>query len=290
MQISAIVEVFKPIISAKHMAYLRALHSLNLFKRKHSLTVDPKYEISPWFTFGSLCAVGSVETALNTSFFAVTSEGLIRAAGTAAQVSATNVLIGFGVGYLLIRYSLHVNRKHRLWTIPMSLITFISGVTFNIAMGSYREHLQSSAESQKFADLYIDVIRSILDRQSPGLSLDLSSFILIVAGLTIFFFSTYKGVKHNDPYPEYASRHLRFLETDEDLALSEEAVRQQLGEAIRSFGAELTLDASVPSVDRVQEFLDGQSDRITKMIAETKREAGERFANENQENSGGGDA
>lgn len=281
---------------ASKITQLRELNSLKLFKQQHNLTIDPKYEISPWFTFGSLCTAGSLETALNTPFFSITSEGLVNAAGIAAQVSATNVFIGFAVGFLLIRYSLHVNRKHRIWTVPLSLLAFFVGITFNITMGSYREGLKSNDPMLNFATVYIDTIKSIAGQGSNGLSLDLPSFALIIVGLAIFSFAIYKGVKHNDPYPEYANRHLRFLEADEDLILTEQAIRQQLGDTIRTFNEELTQtielavsspqsrDVTVPSVDQVQGFLDWQSDRVTTMIAGSEQDATDKFANEVQIN------
>jgi len=295
-QISLLVQESRPKVLSSKITQLRELNSFKLFKKEHNLTVDPKYEISPWFTFGSLCTAGSVETALNASFFSLTSDGLINAAGIAAQVSAANVLIGFAVGYLLIRYSLHVDRKHRIWTVPISLLAFFVGITFNITMGSYREGLKSADTTLKFVDSYIGAIKSLAGQEASALSLDLQSSILIVIGLSIFFFSTYKGVKHNDPYPEYAGRHMRFLEADEDLILTEQSIREQLIDSIREFGEDLTqaIDSAigaqtsdgeaVPSVDEVQGFLDWQTDRVTKMISESEDEASTKFANEAQEN------
>lgn len=294
-EVSLLVQESRPKVLAAKIAQLRALSSLKLFKKEHNLKIDPKYEISPWFTFGSLCTAGSVETALNTSFFSLTSDGLLKAAGTAAQVSAANVLIGFAIGYLLIRYSLHVERKHRLWTVPISLAAFFVGITFNISMGAYREDMMSEDTPLKFFEIYMKAISSIAGRETSALSLDLQSSILILVGLAIFIFSIYKGVKHNDPYPEYASRHLRFLEADEDLILTEQAIRDQVSAAIRVFNDELSQaneralqssqgeNTSVPSADEVQEFLDWQSDRVTKMIVEGEESADVKFAKESHD-------
>jgi len=287
-EISAITQESIPRIRSSKIAQLRALHSLKEFKKEHNLTIDPKYEISPWFTIGSLCAAGSTETALNATFFSVISDGLIDAALLAALVSLVNVLVGFFIGYILIRYSLHVERKHRMWTIPTSALASIVGVTFNFGLGSYREALQPEGTHPAFQQ----VIQSMLSQTLEGPPLDLKSFILVIFGLSIFFFSAYKGLKHNDPYPEYASRHLHYLEADEDLTIAEQDIRASVSDALRHFKdelrkvsdatekASLSEEVEIPSPDQVQALLNWQSDLVSKMIAEAEHDAGKKFEEE----------
>ena len=156
--------------------------------------------------------------------------------------------------------------------------------------------MNTNVSDLNFWEYFTDAIRSYFSAGSTGLSLDLQSSILIVIGLAIFFFSAYKGVKHNDPYPEYAGRHLRFLEADEDLILTEQMIRDEVSDAIRTFNEEVneTINAAVsgaqptevtvPSVDQVQGFLDWQSDRVSRMIAEGEKKAIDKFSDEVQQN------
>jgi hypothetical protein len=291
--VSILIQENQPKVRSSKLSQLRALGSLKAFKKKNNLTVDPHYEISSWFTVGSLGAAGSAETALNTTFFSIASDGLVQAATLAALVSLVNVILGFGIGYLSLRYSLHIERKHRFWTIPTSLSGLFVGFIFNLGLGSYRQALTDQLNTggetiQIFANKLIEVLSSPMS----SLSLDLQSFILVILGLVIFGFSAYKGLRTNDPYPEYASRHLTYLEADEQLTQTEQDIRDALSKELHDFRDSLkeetavirnsqgAVDIDTPKPDQVQAFLDWQSDRVTKMIQASELIARNNFEQE----------
>jgi hypothetical protein len=206
---------------------------LRQFKVLNDISYEPNYNDSSMNLIGTAALIIAVESAANSYFFGQASEaGLAGGFFTAGMISFLNVLVGFVSGALLLRQFNHLKKWRALVAAPPLAILTLGAIVFNVVVGHYREALLRNPDS-----LLIDIVPGALQNLAEIRSLE--SIILVVLGVSIFFFAMYEGYAVWDRYPGYMSKHKAWRDAEDNLKeeqdLANEEVNSRLGTEIADF-------------------------------------------------------
>ena len=187
----------KDLIQAKTTTMFEKKNSRLRFQEKHKLDIEADYPESKVLFWGILFIVLILESIANSYFYAQGSDlGLLGGVLQAFLVSITNVVMSFGIGFILFRYTNHISifKKIIAWigiTLSFFMISFLHLITAH-----YREILI------KYPD---DSVKNVIYEtwNNPFNLSDFDSFILIVIGYAISIFIVLKSYKYDDRYPHY---------------------------------------------------------------------------------------
>lgn len=185
-------------LAQKRSEFLQRSKELEEFRATHRLTRMPRKPSNSVLTFGLLFLFISVESLLNTLFFAKGSSlGLIGGFGTAVGISLLNVLAAFSAGAVFWRWS-----NHRSWIVKLLGILGIVIVLGALALlhlfsAHFRDAIASLGEERAFPAARASLLNS------PFLLQDLHSYYLFGLGCFLALAAFAKGATSGDPYPGY---------------------------------------------------------------------------------------
>ncbi|SKA41350.1 hypothetical protein SAMN02745126_06494 [Enhydrobacter aerosaccus] len=214
-------------VFAKKQEVTEAEEAYKLFRSRNKLEKLPELEKNPALAFAILLSIFVVETIANSGFFSATHPGgLLGAIFEAAAISVINLAVGFLLGIVALRY---IRLPSAVWRLSMTLlaITLISlAVVFNFFAAHYRDAF--ALVSPEADDFMLRASRMALaNLVSKKYELvGFQSYLMVLVGLLVVTYATYKGMTWVDPYPGYGVVYRRYLlRRHEYLRLVDELVR-----------------------------------------------------------------
>lgn len=191
--------------------YTSALDDLQAFKRENGLRREADYPLSKVNAFGWLGLMLIGETILNSSFFSQGSDqGLLGGAFVALIISMLNVLIGWGTGFLFLRWKNHISSFRKFSGLFITFLAFLIAILGNLFVGHYRDAMKIDPD-----------IGGALAVQNffsgPFNLLDFYSWVLFALGTLVFSLALFKGYKWDDVYPGFGRVTRIVQNTKEDL-------------------------------------------------------------------------
>ncbi|MCA0302516.1 MAG: hypothetical protein LCH95_08920 [Proteobacteria bacterium] len=197
-------------VFAKKVEVTEAEAAYQKFRARHELEKLPEIEKNPVLAFGILLVIFIGETAANSSFFSATHpSGLFGALFEAAAISLINLATGFLLGIFPLRY---IRLPSMLWRIPMFVLTILLiglAVAFNFFAAHYRDAFSEvPPDAENFMLLASRMALASLLKGQYVLQ-GFQSYLMVLVGLLVFTYATYKGLSWLDPYPGYGSVYRR---------------------------------------------------------------------------------
>ena len=183
------------------------------FRKKNDLERLAHPERNPVLAAGILFVIFILETVANSGFFSGTHPGgLLGAVFEAAGISLINLAVGFILGIVPLRY---IRLPSVLWKFSMMLIAvalIALLVIFNFAAAHYRDAFsQVSPDAENFMLQASQVALTSLVTKKYEL-LGFSSYLMVLVGLVVVSYATYKGLSWLDPFPGYGALYKRYQE------------------------------------------------------------------------------
>ena len=191
---------------------------LMLFRVTHKLSHrDAHYPSSTLFFWGLLFLMLVAESIANAYFYAQGSDlGLLGGVLQAFLIAVANVLLSFGLGFIVLRYTHYIHTPIKIFAwigfiLGLWLLSFLHLVTAH-----YRElliNLPDKASSIVLKDTW----------QDPFNIQDIDSLILVIIGLSISILVMFKSYRYDDSYPGYGKEWRQWLEVN---TYTEESIKQ----------------------------------------------------------------
>ncbi len=221
-------------VKLKYETFLRAKQKLINFKIDHKLERDAIYPVSVWGVIGHITVLALAETALNGYMFKDISDGLVGGFFLAIMLSLVNIASGivlgfFGLRQLFSNLAAKGGAVRKLAGMFFVFIFSIVGVFLNFFVAHVRE-LSVNFEG--------GALTNTLDhlKDGPFNLTEPEAFILLVFGLLIFIYSTYKGYQSiSDKYPGFKEVNEARVEAEEDYIHSREEIREALSDALTDY-------------------------------------------------------
>ncbi len=251
----------KALIDLPKNLYANAQENYKIFKKTNNLYIDPQYETSSLFALGALSLMSMGESGATSFLLKNISNGLAGAIFLALSLSIANVLLGFCIGWLLVRYMRHNDRFHRVWASLLFFPITIGGVWYNLTIGIFRENAEhaklDSATAQNIALAAKQVWPAITGFFSgqQDRSLSTPSLVLVILGLAIFFLSMYKGIFQDHPYPEFKKQFESLRRAEESYFTLRSTIYNESSQLIDALNVDITAEGSKHSND-MQAYLD----------------------------------
>ena len=214
-------------VFAKKNEVIEADTAYAKFRNRHGLERLPEVEKNPVLATGILLLIFLVETAANSGFFSATHPGgLFGAIFEAAGISLINLATGFLLGIFALRY---VRLPSWLWRVSMGTLTVALvglALVFNFFAAHYRDAFGLIPPDAE--DFMLKASRAALSNliSSKYVLLGFQSYLMVLVGLLVVIYATYKGISWLDPYPGYGATYRRYLSRlHEYLRLIDELVR-----------------------------------------------------------------
>lgn len=214
-------------VFAKKNEVTEADGAYQTFRARHRIERLPETEKNPVLAFGVLLLIFLGETAANSGFFSATHPGgLFGAMFEAAVISIINLATGFLLGIIALRY---IRLPSPLWRLSMALLAVALvalAVVFNVFAAHYRDAfalIPSDAD-----DFMVRASRTALTNlvTTQYALQGFQSYIMVLVGLLVVTYATYKGLSWVDAYPGYGAAYRRYLSRlHEYLRLIDELVR-----------------------------------------------------------------
>ncbi|UYN96081.1 MAG: phage holin family protein [Enhydrobacter sp.] len=214
-------------VFAKKDEVTEAQAAYDSFRGRHRLDRLPELEKNPILAFGILLVIFLAETVANSGFFSATHPGgWLGAVFEAAAISVINLAIGFILGIFALRY---IRLPSFLWRLPMGILTvFLVGfaIIFNVFAAHYRDAFALvPPEADNFM---LEASRLALSKliSAKYALVGFQSYLMVLVGLLVVTYASYKGLAWLDPYPGYGAVYRRHLfRRNEYLRLIDELVR-----------------------------------------------------------------
>lgn len=182
------------------------------FKKEHKLDRSATYKKSPLKFYAVLSLILLFETALNAYFFSKQNEfGYLGGASIAIILSVINIAIGLFVGNFGYRFLHHAKVSMKAVGALIITLCLASLFSFNLGVAHYRDAI-TNAPSQENVEIMINQEDNSLNpkkvalehlKQAPLELGDIESYLLIIVGMIISLFASYKAYRSDDPYFRY---------------------------------------------------------------------------------------
>lgn len=183
------------------------------FRKRNSLERLAHPERNPVLAAGLLFVIFILETVANSGFFSATHPGgLLGAVFEAAGISLINLAVGFILGIVPLRY---IRLPSVFWKVSMAVLAaalIALLVTFNFAAAHYRDAFsQISPDAENFMlQSSQAALQALLTRKYELLGFQ--SYLMVLVGLVVVSYATYKGMSWLDPFPGYGVLYKRYQE------------------------------------------------------------------------------
>ncbi len=202
-------------VFAKKAEVTTTREAYHTFRKRFHLDRLAEVERNPTLSLAILVAIFFVETAANSGFFSATHPGgLFGAVFEAAGISAINLATGFVLGVFALRY---IRLPSLFWKISMAMVSAALiglALAFNVFAAHYRDAFSLiPADADNFMLRASQTAMSNLLTSKLQL-LGFQSYIMVLVGLFVVLYATYKGISWDDPFPGYGSRYKRYQVLD----------------------------------------------------------------------------
>lgn len=197
-------------IFAKTGEVLATRTAYRAFRKKNDLERLPELEKNPQLSVAILILIFLAETFANSGFFSATHPGgLLGAAFEASAISLINLATGFVLGVFALRY---VRLPSFFWRASMSIAVLALvalAVVFNFFAAHYRDAFALvPPEADEFMLKASQTAMNTLI-QSKFVLQGFQSYLMVLVGLFVVLYATYKGVSWLDPFPGYGAVYKR---------------------------------------------------------------------------------
>jgi hypothetical protein len=181
------------------------------FRRKNGIDWLAEPERNPVLAAGILFTIFILETVANSGFFSATHPGgLLGAIFEAAGISLINLTVGFALGIGPLRY---IRLPSAFWKGSMAIVAIALialAVTFNFFAAHYRDAFsQISPDAENFIlQSSQAALQALLTRKYELLGFQ--SYLMVLVGLVVVTYATYKGMSWLDPFPGYGALYKRY--------------------------------------------------------------------------------
>ena len=206
---------------------------LERFKKDNGLSREARYKTSYLATVAIILAFLVVETSLNSTLLAKASDlGLVGGMAQAVIISLINIVIGFGLGFLIYPRTNQKSKRLSMSWRAVLIFGFAAVLIFNLLIGHYRESLVFDPDSS--------TLQAIANFTSGMFDLsDIESIFLVAIGIIVAGVSYWKGSTQNDPYFEYTTYAKALEKAVDDLADEKEISLEELDEKGEDFSIAL---------------------------------------------------
>ena len=182
------------------------------FKKKHKLERSAVYQRSPLKFYAVLAIILLIETSLNAYFFSKQNEfGYLGGASIAIILSVINIAIGLFAGNFGYRFLHHVRSSVKAIGGLIITTCFISLFLFNLGAAHFRDAITNAPALEISKDTVNvetkkpspEIIALQNLKQAPLEVADIKSYLLIILGMIISLFASYKAYRSDDPYFRY---------------------------------------------------------------------------------------
>lgn len=181
------------------------------FRKKNGIDWLAEPERNPVLAAGILFIIFILETFANSGFFSATHPGgLLGAIFEAAGISLINLTVGFALGIGPLRY---IRLPSILWKASMAVVAvalIALAVTFNFFAAHYRDAFSLiSPDADNFMrESSQAALQALLTRKYALLGFQ--SYLMVLVGLVVVTYATYKGMSWLDPFPGYGALYKRY--------------------------------------------------------------------------------
>ena len=199
-------------VHAKKREFVAVQEAYEGFRKEYGIRRLAEPEKSPILAIAILGAIFIAETVANSGFFSATHPGgLFGAVFEAAAISAINLATGFVLGILPLRYLQKPSFLWKLSMLPVALALICLALGFNLFAAHYRDAFASiSPEAENFipqaSALAFEKMTTSLYKLAG-----FQSYLMVLVGLLIVFYATFKGFTWLDPFPGYGAVYKRYL-------------------------------------------------------------------------------
>ena len=182
------------------------------FKRQNNLRREADYPESKWLVYGIAAFIVLGETCLNAMFFAEGNDlGLFGGAGQALVASLINLVIGWLVGGMCLRYLNHVDKVKKVAAGVGGTVLICLALAWNLLVGQYRTALSIDPDNANA----LAVERFI---ESPFALSQTASWMLFGIGLLLTTIVIIDAYKSDDAYPKFGKIDRKLRDAIDDLA------------------------------------------------------------------------
>lgn len=214
-------------VFAKKQEVTEAEDAYQLFRGRNKLERLPELEKNPTLAFAILLSIFLGETFANSGFFSATHPGgWLGAVFEAAAISVINLATGFLLGIVALRY---IRLPSPVWRLAMIVLTIALiglAVIFNFFAAHYRDAfalVPPEADDFMLKASQMALSRLVVERY---VLVGFQSYLMVLVGLLVVTYATYKGMTWVDAYPGYGAAYRRYLmRRHEYLRLIDELVR-----------------------------------------------------------------
>lgn len=198
-------------VFAKRAELVATEAAYNGFRTKNGIERLAEPERNPVLAAGILFTVFILESVANSGFFSATHPGgLLGAMFEAAGISLINLTVGFALGIGPLRY---IRLRSMFWKGSMAILAvalIALAVTFNFFAAHYRDAFsQISPEAENFMlQSSQAALHALLTRKYELLGFQ--SYLMVLVGLVVVIYATYKGMSWLDPFPGYGALYTRY--------------------------------------------------------------------------------
>lgn len=241
----------------KRRGVIDATKDVESFKAKHRIERQAHLPNSRMFILATLVVLLLVEAIMNGALFSGgLAGGFLEGIAVAVGIAFLNVVVGFGIGLLVVRFILYRNILFQLlaalgFIIDLALIAF-----FNLGVARFRTALSSSDPDAALISAF--GVSPIEVFQRLGEITGFQSYVLVGVGILFHVFALIDGFKYDDPYPFYGKYWRKRDDAENDYAQTKEALIQTLTDqrdtTIKEMGdASRTLSTSRKLASRIAE-------------------------------------
>lgn len=198
-------------VFAKRAELVATESSYESFRRSNGLERLAHPERNPVLASGILLVIFILETFANSGFFSATHPGgLLGAVFEAAGISLINLSVGFILGIVPLRY---IRLPSIFWQVSMAIVAAALVallVVFNFAAAHYRDAFsQISPDAEDFMlQSSQAALKALMTRKYELLGFQ--SYLMVLVGLVVVSYATYKGLSWLDPFPGYGALYKRY--------------------------------------------------------------------------------
>ena len=196
-ELTTIIENSKKLLQESYNDKIEKLNALLRFRKINKIETAANYPKSKILFWGLLFIVLILESMANAYFYAQGSDlGLLGGVLQAFLVSLANVVISFGIGFILFRYTNHISKFKKIIAWVGIILSFFIISFLHLMAAHYREILL------KYPD---DNIKNVIQEtyNNPFNLSDFDSFILIIIGYFITILVVFKSYHYDDRYPHH---------------------------------------------------------------------------------------
>jgi hypothetical protein len=224
------------------------------FRERHGLTRPARRRAG--HTAGLLIFCVAAESILNGFFFMEgSSRGLLGGIGTAVGISLVNILWAFALGLGPARFVHHRRVPVRI----LAFVLLVVGAAALLGLHLFAAHFRDAFARAGEARAYQVALETLL--ANPFALADIKSLYLLALGALLGFVASWKGYRHDDPYPGYGpvarrlqSAHAEFDDVHQDLLGDLTDVRDTAEKTLRG-----AIERITSFVGLAQQMLNGRN-------------------------------